>query len=107
MTYADKYALLKAYKIQTGDDPDANASGNLNKKRKPVEKPTPEQLKQAQELAIDLNRLAAYLKCDVAEISKDDLADAIAVKQKALKKKAESQQPPEPPQAQQPEGPQE
>lgn len=107
MTYADKYALLKAYKIQTGDDPNANASGNLNKKRKPVEKPTPEQLKQAQELAIDLNRLAAYLKCDVAEISKDDLADAIAVKQKALKKKAESQQPPEPPQAQQPEGPQE
>lgn len=27
MTYADKYALLKAYKIMTGDDPDQNASG--------------------------------------------------------------------------------
>ena len=26
MTYADKYALLKAYKIETGDDPDARAS---------------------------------------------------------------------------------
>lgn len=26
MTYADKYALLKAYKIITGDDPDQNAS---------------------------------------------------------------------------------
>jgi len=26
MTYADKYALMKAYKIQTGDDPDQNAS---------------------------------------------------------------------------------
>jgi len=26
MTYADKYALLKAYKIQTGEDPDAQAS---------------------------------------------------------------------------------
>ena len=26
MTYADKYALLKAYKIATGDDPDQNAS---------------------------------------------------------------------------------
>ena len=26
MTYSDKYALLKAYKIQTGDDPDQNAS---------------------------------------------------------------------------------
>lgn len=29
MTYGDKYALLKAYKIQTGDDPDQNASGEL------------------------------------------------------------------------------
>lgn len=26
MTYADKYALMKAYKISTGDDPDAKAS---------------------------------------------------------------------------------
>lgn len=26
MTYSDKYALLKAYKIMTGDDPDQNAS---------------------------------------------------------------------------------
>lgn len=26
MTYADKYALMKAYKIETGDDPDAKAS---------------------------------------------------------------------------------
>lgn len=29
MTYADKYALLKAYKIQTGDDPDQEASADL------------------------------------------------------------------------------
>lgn len=28
MTYADKYALLKAYKIMTGDDPDQNHSNN-------------------------------------------------------------------------------
>jgi len=26
MTYGDKYALLKAYKIRTGEDPDANES---------------------------------------------------------------------------------
>ena len=26
MTYADKYALMKAYKIMTGDDPDQNKS---------------------------------------------------------------------------------
>ena len=29
MTYSDKYALLKAYKIQTGDDPDQHASEPL------------------------------------------------------------------------------
>jgi len=36
MTYADKYALLKAYKIQTGDDPDANHSNDnpVNRKKK-------------------------------------------------------------------------
>lgn len=29
MTYSDKYGLLKAYKIQTGDDPDQTASDPL------------------------------------------------------------------------------
>lgn len=31
MTYADKYALMKAYKIQTGDDPDQWGSQDLKK----------------------------------------------------------------------------
>lgn len=40
MTYGDKYALLKAYKIQTGDDPDQNASEDLSTmKRKLKEQP--------------------------------------------------------------------
>ena len=30
MTYSDKYALLKAYKIQTGDDPDQTWSGDID-----------------------------------------------------------------------------
>lgn len=30
MTYADKYALMKAYKISTGDDPDQNASEEVH-----------------------------------------------------------------------------
>ncbi len=38
MTYSDKYALIKAYKIETGDDPDQNASEPLNK----VEPKTPQ-----------------------------------------------------------------
>lgn len=31
MTYSDKYALMKIYKISTGDDPDAKASSDMYK----------------------------------------------------------------------------
>ena len=44
MTYADKYALLKAYKIITGEDPDQNKSeeGSFEKPAgKPAGKPEP------------------------------------------------------------------
>lgn len=34
MTYGDKYALMKAYKISTGDDPDQTASEDTNYTRK-------------------------------------------------------------------------
>ena len=36
MTYGDKYALLKAYKIQAGDDPDRNASEPLTGVKKTI-----------------------------------------------------------------------
>lgn len=39
-TYARKYALLNAYKIATGDDPDADPSENLKGKNEPSEKRT-------------------------------------------------------------------
>lgn len=49
MTYADKYALMKAYKISTGDDPDADGSEETQYKKtksnktpnKPVEQSKP------------------------------------------------------------------
>ena len=34
MTYADKYALMKAYKISTGDDPDVTASEDVKYTKK-------------------------------------------------------------------------
>src|SRR5574344_336520 len=46
MTYADKYALLKAYKIMTGEDPDSDPTGDKtpnapkNAPTKPVEAKT-------------------------------------------------------------------
>lgn len=44
MTYADKYALMKAYKISTGDDPDQTASEETRYTRS---KPTPPKAKEA------------------------------------------------------------
>ncbi len=38
MTYADKYALMKAYKIATGDDPDATASSETGYKKSVTKK---------------------------------------------------------------------
>lgn len=39
MTYADKYALMKAYKISTGDDPDKEASEEQNPKQQKAPEP--------------------------------------------------------------------
>lgn len=41
MTYADKYALMKAYKIRTGDDPDQNASEE-GRQRRSIDKARPD-----------------------------------------------------------------
>lgn len=42
MTYADKYALLKAYKIMTGDDPDQNYSAEMKGYTKKTETKKPD-----------------------------------------------------------------
>lgn len=39
MTYSDKYALLKAYKIMTGDDPDQTWSGDIDMGKPRTKKP--------------------------------------------------------------------
>lgn len=41
MTYSDKYALLKAYKISTGDDPDQSASEEVHYMKPGAEKTPP------------------------------------------------------------------
>lgn len=44
MTYGDKYALMKGYKISTGDDPDKEASPEKGYKTTKKDKPTDERL---------------------------------------------------------------
>lgn len=66
MTYADKYALMKAYKISTGDDPDQDASEEKNYTKKTDKpKPQPKQktpremlIAKLHEKGIDINEYA-------------------------------------------------
>ena len=65
MTYGDKYALMKAYKISTGDDPDAKASEDSVYTKTGTSKPI--------KLASDASRktimdLCNMMKLDWAEI---------------------------------------
>lgn len=83
MTYADKYALLKAYKIVTGEDPDQYASEEL-KDSKITKAPLDQKLlNEAASLQIDLNNVAKYLKKPVEEITNDELKTCIENKRKA------------------------
>ena len=60
MTYADKYALMKAYKISTGEDPDQTASEENNYQRKPKEKTPRERLiARLKEKGINVKEYAA------------------------------------------------
>lgn len=56
MTYADKYALMKAYKISTGDDPDQNASEEIhyNKVRAGVAEQPKKQMHPRDALVMEL-----------------------------------------------------
>lgn len=84
MTYADKYALLKAYKIITGDDPDQDPSGELKGVESKTTPLDPYLLNDAERLNIDLNKLAIYLKKPVDALTNDDLKKAINQKAKTL-----------------------
>lgn len=80
MTYADKYALLKAYKIITGEDPDQDESKPLNNKtNKTTTAPTavkkgvsPELKQECEDLGGTLEQIAAKKGMKV-----EDLTDEI------------------------------
>lgn len=87
MTYADKYALLKAYKIITGDDPDQNASEDLKSKDTKPKKAEPldaKLLAETERLSIKLENVATYLKKPVENLTNKDLQGAIDTKSKVM-----------------------
>ena len=58
MTYADKYALMKAYKISTGDDPDQTASVDTNYKKAKKRTYREMLIDKLHALGIDINEFA-------------------------------------------------
>ena len=74
MTYADKYALMKAYKISTGDDPDQTASeptsytkATPKKENNSKQEQPKRQLTPREELILKLK----HLKIDIEEYAKE------------------------------------
>lgn len=87
MTYGDKYALLKAYKIITGDDPDQHASEPLNDFQRAY--PSRDYMIQAVKDDYDADRLRVLLEYyNVASVDAlDDVQLAVAYnKRKGTKK---------------------
>lgn len=95
MTYADKYALLKAYKIITGDDPDQEASQELRdastKKTTKKNEINEVVLMKAQKLNIKLEDVATYFKKKVTELTNEEVVKAIDLKEKQIARLKEKQ----------------
>lgn len=82
MTYSDKYALLKAYKIVTGDDPDQYASEDL-KAAKTAKAPLDAALlEKCKALGIDLSKVAVYYRKKADDLTNADLEKCIAQKER-------------------------
>ena len=71
MTYGDKYSLMKAYKISTGDDPDQNASIEANYRKQTATEPIHE---KANEDRIDsLRRAINSLMSGFSDVDKKSI----------------------------------
>lgn len=105
MTYSDKYALLKAYKIETGDDPDqyisveeTKVTKNQNKKQevkdekqnseddKPSENLDVKLIDKCKELKMDLKKVAIYHKTTISKLTNEQVQQCIESQEKAIEK---------------------
>ena len=77
MTYADKYALMKAYKLSTGDDPDKEASPEKGYAKKSEPDYRKELIKYCKENNIDMNKLAKDYQLAGRKLSNDDYFDVL------------------------------
>lgn len=88
MTYSDKYALMKAYKMITGDDPDQEGSPASVKVQQAAPRsevpfmdlPSRDKVQDCANLGINLTTLASYLGKNVHDLTSADLDYAINAK---------------------------
>lgn len=93
-TYQRRYLYMAMFDIAesdildggTGNGDNGNNGNGKPKADKPFEKPTPEQLKEVQDLHMDLNNIAAHFKKSVDEITKEEIAEAIKLQKAAIAK---------------------
>lgn len=91
MTYADKYALMKAYKLSTGDDPDKEASPEkgYSKAEKEEPKATPKQIELLLKIYKDENLTKLLKMNNITKIEDITLSKASELISKNIKKKDE------------------
>ena len=82
MTYADKYALMKAYKLSTGDDPDKEASPEHGYEKKAEPKATTKQIALVEDLYTDEEIERVCKKAKITKIEDLTVAQASALIQK-------------------------
>lgn len=85
MTYGDKYALMKAYKISTGDDPDKDASPEAGYKAE-EKKATPKQLDILYEYYEDENLEKLLTKNNITKLEDLPMSKASELIGKIMKK---------------------
>ena len=88
MTYSDKYALMKAYKIVTGDDPDQEASKPLVsvKAKAGVDTELEQALKEAKSMGMNIEKVAFHFRKNPADLTADEIREAIEMQKTSLKR---------------------
>lgn len=84
MTYADKYALMKAYKIVTGDDPDQNPSQPLTNLKLKDERT--QLIKECNALGINMEKVAIHFRKNQDDLTNDEIKQAIILQKQANEK---------------------
>ena len=79
MTYADKYALMRAYKLSTGDDPDKEASPENGYEKKAEPKATARQVDMIENLYSDEEIETIYKWAKVERLSDLTVTQASAL----------------------------